>query len=174
LNCVQPGGLILDGIRRVQGGAAMTIAKVVAAIGIAAAALPVSSWAAEPLKAEAADQDAQMNAVSEAVRAVAAVEDAVRSYRLTHDGFPASNAEAGIPPPPQFAGNSVKRIAIGADGIIDVTLTAASGVDDGLIRFHPDFAPQSGGGDVHWTCASASYANIGDLTGGTCVHTELP
>lgn len=155
----------------------MTIAyssRAIAASAVVAVLMIPSSWAAEAVKAGAQDQQMQMNAVAEAVRAVLPVEDAVKSYRLTHDGFPASNAEAGLPSPPQFASNSVKTIAIAADGIIDISLTAASGVDDGVIRFRPEFAPQSGGGDVHWTCASDSYANIGDLTGGTCSHTKLP
>jgi hypothetical protein len=81
---------------------------------------------------------------------------------------------AGVPAPERFASNSVKRLAIGPDGVIDVMLTAASGVDGGMIRFHPDYTPQSGGGDVHWTCASADYSNIGDLTGGVCKYTNQP
>jgi hypothetical protein len=137
-----------------------------------AAAWPCS--AAEPIKAGPSDIETQTNAVSEAVQAVAPVEQAVASFRLSHDGFPASNGEAGLPPPARYASNSVKSIAIGPDGVVDVALTAASGVDDGVIRFRPEFAPQSGGGDVHWTCASASYANIGDLTRGACEHTTLP
>lgn len=138
-------------------------------------ALPVlSAVAAEPVKAGALDTQMQMNAVGEALQAVAPVEEAVKRYRLTHDGFPATNVEAGVGAPALFASNSVRSIAVGGDGIIDVTLTAASGVDNGVIRFHPEFAAQSGGGDVHWTCASASYANIGDLTGGTCEHTTQP
>ncbi|HEY2396092.1 MAG TPA: pilin [Rudaea sp.] len=146
----------------------------ISAAGALCAAAAASSWAAEPITAGAADMQTQMNAVAEALQSVGPVEQAIRSYRLSHDGFPASNAEAGLVPPSLFASNSVKTLAIGPDGIIDVTLTAASGIDGGVVRFHPEFAPQSGGGDVHWTCASASYANIGDLTGGTCEHTQLP
>ena len=138
-------------------------------------ALPVvPAVADEPAKAGALDTQTQMNAVGEALQAVAPVEDAVKRYRLTHDAFPATNVEAGVGAPPLFASNSVRSIAVGGDGVIDVTLTAASGVDNGVIRFHPEFAAQSGGGDVHWTCASASYANIGDLTGGACEHTTQP
>jgi hypothetical protein len=130
--------------------------------------------AAEPVKAGALDTQTQMNAVTEALQAVAPVEEAVKRYRLSHDGFPASNAEAGVAPPVQFASNSVHTITVGPDGVIDVSMTAASGVDAGVIRFRPDYAPQSGGGDVHWSCASASFANIGDLTGGNCEHTKMP
>ena len=148
---------------------------VIRVLGAAVALLAAASCpAAEPVKAGALDTQMQMNAVSEALHAVAPVEEAVKSYRLTHDGFPASNAEAGIGPPAQFASNSVHAITVGPDGVIDVSLTAASGVEAGVIRFHPDYAPQSGGGDGHWNCASASYANIGDLTGGTCEYTKMP
>jgi hypothetical protein len=145
-----------------------------AAGAFCAAAAAASPWAAEAIAAGQADMQMQMNAVAEAMQSVAPVEQAIRSYRLSHDGFPASNAEAGVAPPSQFASNSVRSVAVGPDGIIDVRLTAASGVDGGVVRFHPEYSPQSGGGDVHWTCASASYANIGDLTGGACEHTELP
>lgn len=133
-----------------------------------------SAQAALPTKTSELDTQTQMNAVAEALQPVAQVEELVASYRLAHDDFPASNAEAGVKAPPQFASNTVKRIAIRPGGIIDVTLTAASGVDDGVVRFRPEYVPQSGGGDVHWTCASASYANIGDLTGGSCEHTTQP
>ena len=135
-----------------------------------------ATWcsAAEPVKAGALDTQTQMNAVTEALHAVAPVEEAVKRYRLGHDGFPASNTEAGVAPPAQFASNSVRTISVGAEGVIDVALTAASGVDGGVMRFRPDYAPQSGGGDVHWSCASESFANIGDLTGGNCEHTKLP
>lgn len=151
-----------------------TARKIAVGLCIAAAAQSLSTVASEPAKAGAADVDMQKNAVAEAVQAVTPVEQAVRSYRLTHDGFPSSNAEAAVAAPASFASNSVKGVTIGPEGVIDVSLTAASGVDGGVIRFHPEFAPQSGGGDVHWTCASASYANIGDLTGGTCEHTSQP
>jgi len=147
--------------------------RAVATYAVVALMIP-SSWAAEPVTAGAQDQQMQMNAVAEALQAVGPVEQAIQSYRLTHDGFPASNAEAGVGPATRFASNSVRSVAVGPDGVIDVSLTAASGVDGGVIRFHPEFAAQSGGGDVHWTCASASYANIGDLTGGTCEHTTQP
>jgi hypothetical protein len=120
------------------------------------------------------DQDVQMSVVGEAMEAVVLVKQSVASFRRTHDDFPVDNAQAGIPPPERFASNSVKRVAIGPEGVIDLTLTAASGVDGGMIRFHPDYVPQSGGGDVHWTCASASYSNIGDLTGGVCRYTNQP
>jgi hypothetical protein len=124
--------------------------------------------------AETVDPDAQMSVVGEAMQAVLIVQQAVASYRASHGGFPASNEQAGLPAPGQFATNSVKRVVIGSDGVIDVMLTAASGVDGGVIRFHPRYAAESGGGNVHWTCASGSYSNIGDLTGGVCEYTNQP
>lgn len=133
-----------------------------------------SAQAALPTKTSELDTQTQMKAIAEALQPVAQIEQLVASYRMAHDDFPASNAEAGVKAPPTFASNTVKGVAIGPGGIIDVTLTAASGVDDGVIRFRPEYVPQSGAGDVHWTCASASFANIGDLTGGSCEHTTQP
>ena len=139
-------------------------------------ALAASGWvhAALPTKTSELDTQTQIKAVSEALQPVTQIEQVVASYRLSHDDFPATNAEAGVKPPLAFASNTVKGVTIGPGGVIDVTLTAASGVDDGVIRFRPEFIAQSGAGDVHWTCSSASYANIGDLTGGSCEHTSQP
>jgi len=110
----------------------MNIAIVRSLLLSAFALLPVSlCLAAEPVKAGALDTQTQMNAVTEALQAVGPVEEAVKRYRLAHDGFPASNAEAGVPLPAQFASNSVHTITVGPDGVIDVTLTAASGLDGG-------------------------------------------
>lgn len=139
-----------------------------------AAAFGGSAQAALPAKTSELDTQTQSMVIAEAMQSVAKVQPLVASYRLTHEDFPSSNAEAGIKPPAMFASNSVKGLAIGPGGVIDLTLTAASGVDDGLIRFRPAYAPQSGAGDFSWTCASASFTNIGDLTGGNCEHTSQP
>ena len=143
-------------------------------IALAAVLVAGIAHGAEPIKASASDVQTQTNAVGTAMKMVAPVQETVAAYRRSHDGFPSSNTEAGIQPAPAFASDTVKRVDIGPDGVIDVTLTAASGVDDGKIRFRPEFLAQSGGGDVHWTCISDSIANIGDLTLGACEHTTLP
>jgi hypothetical protein len=132
------------------------------------------AFAAAPATPSPADLQRRMQVVAEALKEVGPVKQAVQSYRLSHEDFPASNAEARLLGPLAFASNSVRTITIGAEGVVDVSLTSASGVDGGIIRFRPDYAPQSGGGDVHWTCASASYADIADLTGGLCEHTTQP
>lgn len=140
-----------------------------------AAALGLSSLrAAVPSTTSELDTQAQANAVADALQSVAAVKQAVAGFRVTHDAFPGSNAEAGVKAPAMYASNTVKGVSVGPGGIIDLQLTAASGVDDGVIRFRPDFVPQSGAGDVHWVCTSASYVNVSDLTGGTCEHTSQP
>jgi hypothetical protein len=136
-----------------------------------AAAVALVAIASMPARATVVDEQAQMSAVRDALQVVSPMQNAIADYRRTHDAFPASNVQAGIPAA-LYANGALKAVAIGPDGTIDVTLTALSGVDDGTIRLVPEFAEQSGGGDVRWTCTSPSYSNIGDLTGGVCEYSK--
>ena len=97
-------------------------------------AIAGAAHAAAPIKAGALDTQTQANAVAEALQSVVKVQGAVADYRKTHDGFPANNAEAGVAAPVMYASNAVKGVAVGPDGIIDVTLTAASGVQPQMKR----------------------------------------
>jgi len=145
-----------------------------AAIAIAIMSTSIVASGAEPRKVGASDTAAQTRAIGDAIASIAYTKQAVTKYRLNHDGFPASNAEAGISPAAAFASDTVKSVSIGAEGVIDITLTALSGVDDGIIRFRPTLAPESDHGQVQWACTSASYADISDLTTGTCTYTNQP
>lgn len=145
-----------------------------AAVAIAIVGASIAASGAEPRKVGASDIPAQTRAIGEAIASIASTKQAVAQYRLNHDGFPASNAEAGVRPASAFASDTVKSVSIGAEGVIDTTLTALSGVDDGVIRFRPTLAPESDQGQVQWVCTSASYADISDLTTGTCTHTNQP
>jgi|SRR5579863_1232402 len=145
-----------------------------AAAAIAIMSASIAAGGAEPRKVGASDVAAQTRAISDAIASIAYIKQAVAQYRLNHDGFPASNAEAGVKPPLAFASDTVKKVNISDEGVIDMTLTALSGVDDGVIRFRPTLAPESDQGQVQWACTSASYADISDLTTGTCTYTNQP
>src|SRR5262245_31879222 len=103
-------------------------------VAVCVTALGLSPLRAVPSTAGELDTQAQANAVGNALQSVVAVKEAVASYRVTHDDFPGSNAEAGVMAPTMFASNTVKGVSVGPGGIIDLRLTAASGVDDGVIR----------------------------------------
>lgn len=63
---------------------------------------------------------------------------------------------------------------VGNDGVIEITLTASSGVDDGIIRLTPKPSPIKDENSLEWTCASASFSTISDATGGVCEYTNQP
>jgi len=150
----------------------------IAQLGILMLALPLAAstaYSADAIKADASDVATQTRVIAEALKIATPVKTVVAKYRLTHDGFPANNAEAGILEPELFAGDYVKQVSIGPDGVVGVTLTAASGVDDGVIQLRPTLARGSGQmDDITWKCSSASFANIGDLTQGTCEYSKVP
>jgi len=98
----------------------------------------------------------------------------VEEYRRHHDNFPASNAEASLGPPASYAGPDVRQIAIDHDGIIQITLTASSGVDSGVIVLTPKLPKNTDDYVVEWKCASPSYSTISDATLGLCEYTKVP
>jgi hypothetical protein len=132
-----------------------------------------SAWAAET-KPSAADNQAHSKAINDAIAGVSSVKDAVTNYRLHHDAFPVSNAEAGVLPPAAFASSVLKRIEVGKNGMIEATLTADSGVNDGVIRFVPAMSPQTDLNQVDWTCTTPSYSTISDITNSLCTYGKNP
>ena len=141
-----------------------------------------SLWAAmagflpaqEAARPSAADIEAHNQAIAKALAAAAPVKLAVEQFRVRTKRFPSNNTDAGMNLPASFGNYDVKQIAVNANGVIDITLTETSGVDDGVIRLTPKPSPGSGENAVEWTCASASYAAIADATGGVCEHTNQP
>lgn len=133
----------------------------------------VAASAAET-KPSAADNLAHAKAINDAIAGVTSVKDAVANYRLHHDAFPVSNAEAGVLPPAAFASPALKRVEVGKNGMIEATLTAESGVDDGVIRFVPAKSPQTDLNQIDWTCTTPSYSTISDITNSLCTYGKNP
>lgn len=136
--------------------------------------LAVAAVAAEPATTVPSDSAAHKRVVGQVLDAVAPTKHLVANFRLSHDAFPASNAEADVKPAGSFSSDTIKSVTIAADGVIDVTLTALSGVEGGVIRLTPTLAPESQQGRVQWACTSASYTDISDLTDGVCTYSKLP
>lgn len=130
--------------------------------------------AQETARSSAADVEAHNRAIAKALAAASPAKAAVEQFRLRTKLFPSNNADAGMNLPDSFRNYDVKRIAVNANGVIDITLTETSGVDDGVIRLTPKPSPSTGENAVEWTCASASYAAIADATGGVCEYTNQP
>lgn len=79
-----------------------------------------------------------------------------------------------VNPPAAISTADVKSIRVHDAGVVEVTLSATSGVDGGVIVLTPQIPKTSDDGNVEWRCASASYASIGDMTGGKCEYSKLP
>lgn len=136
--------------------------------------LGASGVGAAETKSSAADNQAHAKAINEAIASVSSIKDAVANYRMHHDAFPLSNAEAGVLPPAAFASSAIKRVEVGKNGMIQATLTAESGVDDGVIRFVPAKSPQTDLNQVDWTCTTPSYSTISDTTNSLCTYSKNP
>ncbi|HZP66510.1 MAG TPA: pilin [Rudaea sp.] len=148
-----------------------------AAVRRVAALAVVVPIAASAMVAETpSTADAQMHAVAiaNALSAAAKVQAAVIAYRQHHKEFPSSNQEAAIKPPAAFMTADVKGITVRDAGVVEVTLTGSSGVDDGSIVLTPTLANDPDSLKIDWTCASPSYATIADITGGVCEYTKQP
>ena len=136
--------------------------------------LGFASACAAETKPSAADNQAHSKAINDAIASVSSVKDAVAKFRLHHDAFPVSNAEAGVLPSAAFASSTIKRIEVGKNGMIEATLTVESGVNDGVIRFVPAMSPQTDLNQVDWTCTTPSYSDISDVTNSACVYGKNP
>jgi hypothetical protein len=134
----------------------------------------MASASAADVKPSAADNQAHAAAINKAIASIGSTKDAVAQYRLHHDAFPASNTEAGILPPAAFANSALQRVEVGSNGVIRATLTADSGVNDGVIVFTPAMSPQTDLNQVDWTCTSPSYSDISDITNSVCNYSNLP
>jgi hypothetical protein len=130
--------------------------------------------AAAAEKPSAADVQLHHAAINQALKTAAPFKEAVESYRRHHDDFPASNLEAGLQPPEMYRNPDVRQVAIAHGGVINVTLTASSGVDNGVIVLTPNMPKNSDDFVVEWKCASANYSDVSDATLGLCEYTKVP
>ncbi|MDR3386060.1 MAG: pilin [Rudaea sp.] len=137
-------------------------------------ALSATGVSAADIKSSAAENQAHAAAINSAIAGVNNVKDAIARYRLHNKDFPSSNDEAAIPPPAAFATSALKRIEVGRNGVIQATLTADSGVDDGVIIFTPAMSAQTDLNQVDWTCTTPSYSDISDITNSLCVYSKNP
>lgn len=138
----------------------------------AVAALPAA--AQPPAPAPASDIQTRHKVINQALAAATPVKAQVAQYYLHNKAFPSSNAELGMNLPAAYRTYDLKSIAVSAGGVIDLTLTASSGVDNGVIRLTPEAALKTDENGLAWTCASADYSTIADATGGVCEYTNQP
>jgi hypothetical protein len=155
-----------------DGGSAMSACFKVFSMLFAGMIVPSMVAAAET--PSAADVQRHHLAINNALTTAAPFKQEVESYRRHHDAFPVSNVEATLGPPESYMNPDVRQVAIDRDGIINITLTASSGVDGGVIRLTPNMPKNSDDLKIEWKCTSANYSDISDATLGVCEYTKVP
>lgn len=129
-----------------QGFTLIELMIVVAIIGIlAAVAIP-------------AYQDYTIRAqVTEGLGLASAAKTSVSEFFATNGILPASNASAGIAVAASISGNNVASVGIAANGVIQISYSAANGpLDGGLMML----TPRTSGGRVAWSCTSTAAGTI--------------
>jgi hypothetical protein len=138
-----------------------------------AASLACGAALADTVRSSAADRQLHDQVINNALGMTAKVRQAVENYRLHHNAFPSDSADIGLNPA-SWTSEDIKQVTVGANGMIEITLAASSGVDGGVIRLTPTVPANTDQGTVDWACTSPSYNAIADTTSGFCEYSKLP
>jgi len=128
---------------------------------------------ADTIRSSEADRQLHDQVINNALGMTARVRQAVENFRLHHNAFPSDSADIGLNPA-SWASEDIKQVTVGANGMIEITLAASSGVDGGVIRLTPTVPANTGQNTVDWACTSPSYNAIADTTSGFCEYSKLP
>jgi type IV pilus assembly protein PilA len=109
---------------------------VVAIVGILAA-LAIPAYQNYTIKAK----------ISEGIQLADAAKTAVAHYYQTRNAWPTTNVQAGLPL--NISSTYVTSVAVGNNGVIDVTYNDASGAGAGTVL---EFVPNATNGSITWAC----------------------
>ena len=132
------------------------------------------SVAQDKARPSTVDIQQRSHSINNALTAAAQVQHQVADFRQRNGKFPSTNDEAAIGGPGSFANADVSSVTVEDNGVVEVRLTAASGVEDGAIVLTPSLSKNTGENNIDWRCASASYATISDDTNGVCEYSKVP
>jgi hypothetical protein len=102
--------------------------------------------------------------------AAAGIKTAVAEFYVSMGKMPKDNAEAGLPAPAEYRGQTLRSATVDPDGSIDFEFDENSGKDGGRVRFVADLAHVNAMG-VQWHCESADYSDIGSAIP-NCVYIQ--
>jgi hypothetical protein len=92
---------------------------------------------------------------------LALVKMGVANAMLSNPTPPSSNAQAHVAAPNQLASREISSILIGKGGVINVYLTSAVGVTDGIVQLVPKVVTDKNGKKgVQYTCYSPNIPDI--------------
>jgi len=99
------------------------------------------------------------NPMRQDLMAAAGMKTAVAEYYVSMGKMPKDNAEAGLPAPDEYRGQTLRSATVSPDGSIDFEFDENSGKDGGHVRLVADLA-HVGAMGVQWHCESADYSDI--------------
>ncbi|UXI68749.1 pilin [Tahibacter amnicola] len=92
---------------------------------------------------------------------------ALAEFYFSHGTWPSSNAQAGLPEPSLYRGESLRTLAV-SGSTITLTFDGRSGVDGGQIILRGETTPELAMG-IHWECISPNLPDIATALP-HCVH----
>jgi Pilin (bacterial filament) len=100
------------------------------------------------------------NPMKQDLMAAAGIKTAVAEFYANRGKMPQDNAEAGLPPPSEYRGQTLRSATVNPDGSIDFEFDENSGRDGGHVRLVADLSHANAMG-MQWHCESADYSDIG-------------
>ena len=110
------------------------------------------------------------NPMRQDLRAAAGIKTAVAEFYVSMGKMPKDNAEAGLPAPDEYRGQTLRSATVNPDGSIDFEFDETSGKDGGHIRLVADLAHANAMG-VQWRCESADYPDVASAIP-NCAHVQ--
>jgi len=96
--------------------------------------------------------------VSDGMNLATAAKMGVSEYRLSNNGFPSNNTQAGLTISTDISSTNVLSVEVLASGVIEVTYQNTTEIDGSTLRLAPEAA--AGAGSVQWDCRIAAGGTV--------------